>query len=121
MTPTTTACKTTGCFYATNMGDAYCSQCKRDLKVIVGEAKRVGDSPMSEKYPKYYKKIPKGMTEIDVYGVCKLFPVADDTGCIRHATKKLLVPGTRTGGKSFRDDIKEARDTLTRWLELNPE
>lgn len=76
---------------------------------------------MSSKYPKYYKPVKEGTTDLDVYGVCQLFPVNDDTGCINHARKKLLVPGTRTGGKSFRDDIKEARDTLTRWLELNPE
>lgn len=76
---------------------------------------------MSDKYPKYYKAIPAGVTEIDVYAVCNLFPVNDATGCINHARKKLLVPGTRTGGKSFRDDIREARDTLNRWLELNPE
>ena len=75
---------------------------------------------MSAKYPKYYKPVGN-LKEVDVYAVCKLFPVVDDTGCINHARKKLLVPGTRTGGKSFRDDIKEARDTLTRWLELNPE
>lgn len=72
------------------------------------------------KYPKYYKAIPKGWESIDVYGVCKLFPIKDDTGCIHHAIKKLLIPGTRTGGKNFYEDIKEARDTLNRWLELNP-
>jgi hypothetical protein len=78
-------------------------------------------SDMAKKYPKYYKRVPAGVTELDVYGVCQMFPVADDTGCINHARKKLLVPGTRTGGKSFYDDIKEARDTLNRWLELNKE
>lgn len=73
---------------------------------------------MADKYPKYYKKVPEGVTELDVYGVCQMFPIDDPTGCILHARKKLLVPGTRTGGKSMRDDIKEARDTLTRYLEL---
>lgn len=73
---------------------------------------------MSKKYPKYYKDIPKGVTELDVYGVCQMFPVDDPTGCINHARKKLLVPGTRTGGKSMMDDIREARDTLNRYLEL---
>lgn len=97
-----------------------------DACVIVGSGKpaqptrRAADS-MAEKYPKYYKAVPAGVECIDVYAVCAMFPVQDDTGCINHARKKLLVPGTRTGGKSFHDDIKEARDTLTRWLELNPE
>ena len=79
------------------------------------------DRRMSDKYPKYYKRIPDTVKEIDVYAVCQMFPVDDSTGCINHARKKLLVPGTRTGGKSFYKDVKEARDTLNRWLELNPE
>lgn len=82
---------------------------------------RSSDRSMAELYPKYYKAIPPDWDTIDVYGVCKLFPVDDDSGCIRHAVKKLLVPGIRTGGKSFYDDIREARDTLNRWMQLNPE
>lgn len=88
------------------------------VTVSLTPARREGDVPMSVRYPKYYKAIPLGMTEIDTYGVNLLFPVDDPTGCIIHARKKLLVPGTRTGGKSMVDDIREARDTLSRWLEL---
>lgn len=73
---------------------------------------------MADKYPKYYKCTPSGSTVLDTYAVNMMFPVDDPTGCILHARKKLLVPGTRTGGKSMRDDIKEALDTLTRYLEL---
>ncbi|WP_369090335.1 hypothetical protein [Massilia sp. X63] len=73
---------------------------------------------MADKYPKYYKRTPGDTTVLDTYAVNMMFPVDDPTGCILHARKKLLVPGTRTGGKSLRDDIKEARDTLTRYLEL---
>ena len=73
---------------------------------------------MAYKYPKYYKRTPGGATVLDTYAVNLMFPVDDPTGCVIHARKKLLVPGTRTGGKSMREDIKEARDTLTRYLEL---
>lgn len=72
-------------------------------------------------YPKYYKAVPKGWEFMDTYAVNILFPVDDPSGCILHARKKLLVPGVRSGGKSMRKDISEARDTLNRWLELNPE
>lgn len=72
-------------------------------------------------YPKYYKAVPKGWEFLDTYAVNILFPVDDPSGCILHARKKLLVPGVRSGGKSMRKDITEARDTLNRWLELNPE
>lgn len=84
------------------------------------ELKPVPPKTMAEKYPKYYKPVGN-LTEVDTYAIGKLFPVDDPTGCIMHARKKLLVPGTRTGGKTFRQDIVEARDTLNRWLELNPE
>ena len=35
-----------------------------------------------------------------------------------HASKKLLLSGVRTGGKSLEQDVKEARDSLNRWLEM---
>lgn len=70
------------------------------------------------KYPKYYKDV-SGLDEIDVYMTHQLFQIEDPSGAIQHASKKLLLSGVRTGGKSKYDDIKEARDTLTRWLEIN--
>lgn len=75
---------------------------------------------LAQKYPKYYKST-QGMTEIDVYAVHYLFDIQDPSGAIQHASKKLLLSGVRTGGKSKFQDIKEARDTLNRWLELNKE
>lgn len=74
---------------------------------------------MADRYPRYYKRIPEGVTCLDIYAICQMFPVEDPSGAINHARKKLLIPGTRTGGKSIYNDVKEARDTLTRWLELN--
>ena len=73
---------------------------------------------MKDKYPKYYKDVSQ-LREIDVYLTHKLFEIDDPSGCIQHASKKLLLSGVRTGGKSKADDIKEARDTLTRWLQIN--
>jgi hypothetical protein len=72
-------------------------------------------------WPAYWKFIPAGWSAVDTYRIGQLFPVDDPSGRIIHARKKLLVPGVRTGGKSMFKDIKEARDTLTQWLEDNPE
>ena len=72
---------------------------------------------MAQKYPKYYKPV-SNLTEVDVYAIHQLFNIQDPSGAIQHASKKLLLSGVRTGGKSQLDDIREARDTLTRWLEL---
>lgn len=81
----------------------------------VGKSESVG---MKDKYPKYYKDV-SGLNEIDVYQIHNLFDVQDASGCLQHASKKLLLSGVRTGGKSKHDDIREARDTLTRWLDIN--
>ena len=73
---------------------------------------------MAQKYPKYYKPVGN-LTEVDVYAIHKIFNVQDPSGAIHHASKKLLLSGVRTGGKTLYKDIQEARDTLTRWLQLN--
>lgn len=75
---------------------------------------------LSQRYPKYYKPVGE-LTEVDVYAVHQLFSLDDVSGCIHHASKKLLLSGVRTGGKTKQQDIREARDTLNRWLELNGE
>jgi hypothetical protein len=73
---------------------------------------------MSAKYPKYYKDVSH-LQEVDVYMVHKLFNIQDPSGALQHASKKLLLSGVRTGGKSFYEDVREARDTLNRWLEIH--
>lgn len=73
---------------------------------------------MSKLYPKYYKDV-SDVEELDVYHVHQIFNIQDPSGAIQHASKKLLLSGVRTGGKSFYDDVREARDTLNRWLEIN--
>lgn len=73
---------------------------------------------MSKLYPKYYKDV-SDVEELDVYHVHQIFNIQDPSGAIQHASKKLLLSGVRTGGKSFYDDIREARDTLNRWLQIN--
>lgn len=74
---------------------------------------------LSDIYPKYYKDV-RGIDEIDVYKTHELFGIDDPSGAIHHASKKLLLSGARTGGKSKYDDVREARDTLTRWLDMHP-
>lgn len=69
------------------------------------------------KYPHYFKDV-EVLKEIDIYQVCKLFNIQDSSGCLQHAIKKLLVSGNR-GYKDNLQDIKEARDTLNRYLEIN--
>ena len=73
---------------------------------------------LSQLYPKYYKDVAH-LSEVDVYQVHQLFGINDPSGCVQHASKKLLLAGQRTGGKATLDDIREARDTLNRYLQIN--
>jgi hypothetical protein len=111
--------------------DLICEYCDTRLGahtglVCVDSPKRSPDTStpvaqsLSQRYPKYYKSVGE-LTEVDVYAVHQLFSLDDTSGCIHHASKKLLLSGVRTGGKTKQQDIREARDTLNRWLELNGE
>ena len=106
---------TKGCTNYSQQYMAYCTECLHER-----QQNRTQPEPqsMAQKYPKYYKSV-KGLEEIDVYTVHQLFNIEDPSGCIQHASKKLLLSGVRTGGKSKIEDIKEARDTLTRFLQLH--
>lgn len=70
------------------------------------------------KYPAYFKPVGH-LTHVDVYAVHQLFGINDPSGAIQHASKKLLLSGVRTGGKTAYDDVREARDTLNRYLEMH--
>lgn len=71
--------------------------------------------PLFERYPEKFKPVGD-MVEIDVYAVHHLFQIQDHSGCIHQASRMLLM----SGKPSYRD-IREARDLLTRWLQLNQE
>ena len=72
------------------------------------------------KHNHYFKDVTH-LTEVDVYRVCKLFGINDPSGALQHAIKKLLVAGGRGAGKDETRDIKEAIDTLQRYLEMKRE
>lgn len=137
-------CKTIGCRSDIDSQADYCPGCYEQLFAFEdtnrppltpvhtavphnhqGCAANTGGAPatplvqtMAQKYPAYFKDV-SDLTEMDVYAVHHVFQVDDPSGCIHHSSKKLLLSGVRTGGKPKWKDIKEARDTLTRWLELN--
>lgn len=53
---------------------------------------------------------------IDVYALLKALPVRKSPE-VEHSIKKLLAAGVRNGGKSYKQDIEEARNQLN--LELD--
>lgn len=108
------ACKTIGCQQPVHPEEDFCWSC---ISKHYEAKNQVTEASMSTKYPKYYKSVGN-MIEVDVYAIHHLFDIQDPSGAIQHASKKLLLSGVRTGGKTMLQDIKEARDTLTRWIQL---
>jgi len=70
------------------------------------------------KHSHYFKEVGH-LGYVDVYRVLQLFAVTDP--CLQHAIKKLLVAGGRGAGKSIEKDVREAVDTLNRWLQMRAE
>lgn len=118
------SCVSKGCLNRAYEGSKYCGSCSvagARLAAAPAPQPDMEEQTMAQKYPQYYKPIPSNLSEADTYVVNKMFPISandDPTGTVLHARKKLLVPGCRTGGKTFYQDIKEARDTLNRFLDL---
>ena len=112
-------CKAIGC--STNIPTMdeqdFCSVCRADQDHNFEETPGAMVS-LAELYPQYYKDFSDVM-EADVYLVHDRFKLQDHSGALHHASKKILLSGVRTGGKSRYKDIREARDTLTRWLHIN--
>lgn len=77
-----------------------------------------GDKELLARYPGNYKQLGD-LTELDAFGVNHLFQIQDPSGCLQHAISKLLMTNA-PHTNAFRD-VREARDTLTRWLQLNQE
>lgn len=71
---------------------------------------------LEKQYSHYHRKLPAGLTHVDVYTVLKLFEC--DDAAVAHALKKLLCAGKR-GAKDRAKDLREARDSITRALELD--
>ena len=117
-------CRSIGCTnYIHSPMEDFCEECRsidiRNQSLAPSKKDHLNEpTAMAQKYPKYYKPVGN-LTEVDVYAVHKLFNIQDPSGAIQHASKKLLLSGVRTGGKTPYKDIQEARDTLTRWLQLN--
>ena len=87
-------------------------------KILNGKFDLNNKSEDVERKHSHYFKDVRHLDYIDIYELNKLFPIDDDTDCILHARKKLLVCGGRGGSKDMITDITDARDTLNRYLQI---
>lgn len=85
---------------------------ENDLKgLIADECEAVGKDEVQKNK---YQRSCKGVM-VDVYDVLKAFHVVNPA--TQHAIKKLLASGKR-GYKGVKQDLKEARDSISRAIEL---
>lgn len=100
-----TLCKSIGCCNASESPEDFCLTClNKDI-----------EQSLSCKYPGQYRQLGDA-TEIDVFAVNRMFGIQDSSGCMQHAISLLLLANT---SPNVYDDIRKARDALTRWLQLN--
>ena len=100
----------------------FCPDCQHTQYHETGEPtfyqrKVVDSSPLASKYPQHFKSV-EHLAEVDVYAIHHIFEINDPSGAIQEASRKLLLSGSHTGKPAYQN-ILEARDILTRWLELN--
>lgn len=74
------------------------------------------DGVVTEPRHSHYFKDVSSLKSVDVYRVLDLFGVTHP--CAQHAIKKLLMAGQRGGGKDLERDVREAGDTINRWLQM---
>ena len=78
----------------------------------------IASSSLTSRYPQHFKSV-EHLAEVDVYAIHHLFELNDPSGAIQEASRKLLLSGSQSAGKPAYQNILEARDILTRWLEIN--
>lgn len=116
-------CRRIGCTNSVStVGDDDCQQCalQRSQEALDSANKRqdIDRRSLSNKYQRHFRSV-SDVEEVDIYAVHQMFNLQDPSGCIQSASKKLLMSGTMRNGESLHRAIEEARDTLSRWLQLN--
>lgn len=104
-------CKSIGCSQPVITSHDFCDPCRNR------ELEGFDSNSLQDRYPDFYKPVGD-MTSMDPYVIHHLFQIRDHSGCLQSASMKLLLSGS---SKSTYHDIREARDTLTRWLQINQE
>lgn len=93
-----------------------------DAKPLFGmrmDASGIAGAKPKRKHGHYFKDV-SFLKDMDIYALCKVFGVKDDSGAKHHAIKKIVCSGNR-GAKDEIQDIQEAIDTLVRFIDLKHE
>lgn len=108
-------CKSIGCKNAAQIPEDFCKSCLHRQSNHTEDG--ISADALIERYPEQYKDV-SALNVIDPFQIHALFNIQDPTGCIQHASRKLLL-GADEGQSTERFlDVMEARDALTRWLHI---
>lgn len=116
-------CKAIGCNNQTDALHDFCPDCRQiqcsesDDRINISEIS-IAASSRADIRPHQFKSV-EHLTEVDVFAVHHLFDINDPSGALQYASRKLLLSSSGSERRPNHEDIREARDTLTRWLELN--
>ena len=115
------SCKSIGCAVPVHTGLDFCHDCEAFANADPNQEEFDFDDSdqllsSSSKAPHFRPN--KNKSDIDVYAIHQMFGIQDCSGCIQHASTKLLLSSDNLTGKPRHQDIREARDILSRWLEL---
>lgn len=108
-------CKSIGCnTQLPKGGPDFCITCREGFRLPRDPQSEESVDAMAEKYPDQFQPVGEAK-ELDVFAVHHMFRMNDPSGCLHHCSRLLLMSGAQPDP----DDIEQARDALTRWLELN--
>lgn len=99
-------CKSIGCSSTVAAGVDFCESCLNNS---------VSEQDLAKRYPDHYRSTGDH-AEVDTFAVNQMFGINDPSGCMQFAIHKLLLSG---GRREAHADVRQARDVLTRWLQLN--
>lgn len=117
-------CKAIGCTNSvTDPDQDFCldcqkTQCSESDEALEYPTLKITASASVDKYPYHFRSV-EHLYEVDVYVIHHLFEINDPSGAIQEASRKLLLSSSQGTGKPDFQNILEARDILTRWLEIN--
>lgn len=95
-------CRAIGCPNLAVENEDFCTDCLEVVKADLDDLE--------------VERIP--VNKLDPFLVNQLFDIQDPSGCIQHASRNLLL-SNQDGGQHMLQRIKEARNALNRWLEIN--
>ena len=108
-------CKSIGCKNAPSPGNDFCQACEYKQH---NQTDIAGQFDIAQRYPEQFKDV-SDLDDIDIYQIHALFNLSDASGCLHHASRTLLLSGSKEANSSLYKEIQEARDALTRWLQIN--